>query len=360
MSLVVIHALWLHSWVTRMPSRREMADGTTPDEVTCFDKGTAGSLRQLWEKYDERHIMVRFRTHADAYERHAPPRNGTRPVRILEIGVQHGGSARAWKQWYGERLRYTGLDIDAGAKRSESPSENIFIEIGSQIDASFLREVCRKHGPFDMVIDDGAHTARAISDSLRVLFPASSQCMAQPASLYVIEDTHTMNLAEYTRRPSDMFTIFGEAIWAMHYMGSTSSSLTTSKKHKHQSSAGLQPQHPIFGSLVSAVHAYDTIIFVTRAQHVTPRILVRGTEGHQVVHPPADGLLCTTGGLCELLGTSLSVSGLLWHLGRLAVLIMALVACVRTLRRPFGKALIAAGTILLDGASAAQQQSGSA
>ena len=73
---------------------------------------------------------------------------------MLEVGVQSGGSARLWKQWYGSQLTYVGVDIDARCKRTEKLAERIFVEIGSQLDPAFLRSVCAKHGPFDIVIDD--------------------------------------------------------------------------------------------------------------------------------------------------------------------------------------------------------------
>ena len=67
-----------------------------------------------------------------------------RPVKLFEIGVQSGGSARAWKNYFRDRLYYVGMDIDERCKRSHSPSEKIFIEIGSQLEKADLLKVCRK------------------------------------------------------------------------------------------------------------------------------------------------------------------------------------------------------------------------
>ena len=68
-------------------------------------------------------------------------------MKMLEFGVQSGGPARLWKQFYGEDLYYVGMDIDKRTKRSQSPPENIFIEIGSQLDSAAILAVCAKHGP---------------------------------------------------------------------------------------------------------------------------------------------------------------------------------------------------------------------
>jgi hypothetical protein len=256
----------LLSWVSHMPTKVEMQEGTTPDEVTCPQKEPVWfgrkktTLRQHWLDYNEPHHLHRIIHHADAYDRHAPPRHGSAPLKMLEIGVQSGGSVRAWKSWYGSRLTYVGVDIEPKAKRSESRAENIFIEIGSQSNTSFLLELCLKYGPFDFVIDDGGHTPKLIDASLRVIFPESSPCMTHP-SLYVIEDTQTMNYKGFSKNPSEMYDIFGSAIWALHYK-------------EGRSRAPLVP----FGSMVSAVHAYDSIIFLTRARHVEPQDVKRGNN----------------------------------------------------------------------------------
>ena len=162
----------------------------------------------------------RILEHADHYERHAPPRNlsvSAPPLRFLEMGVQSGGSARMWRQWHGPRLTYVGIDIDPAAMRSQSPHEQIFIEIGSQANASFLRHVCATYGPFDVVVDDGGHTPELMRASISHIFPDASGCMRRPISLYVIEDTHTLLRASHTSGyASDMYNLVGEAFYALH------------------------------------------------------------------------------------------------------------------------------------------------
>ena len=113
--------------------------------------------------------------YADRYEQHLPPPG--RDVKLLEIGVQSGGSARTWKQYYGAHLYYVGVDINPRTVRSRSKDESIYVEIGSQANASLLLDVCRRHGPFDVVIDDGGHTSKLITASLKAIFPRD-ECMA--------------------------------------------------------------------------------------------------------------------------------------------------------------------------------------
>ena len=256
--------------------------GSTPDDVHCFQRNEPQSLRTFWLGYNDstRHLLHRVLEHADHYQRHSPPRNltSTEPLKFLEMGVQSGGSARMWRQWHGPRLTYVGIDVDPAAKRSHSPSDQIFIEVGSQGDATFLRRVCDAHGPFDVVIDDGGHVPELMRASLAAIFPESSRCM-KPHSLYVIEDTHTLLRSSHTTGyASDMYNVVGEAFFALHAPNMPAERSRRSRwKPRTQSLVGrassrsdadeLVGLHPVFGDLISAVHAYDSIVFFRRAQH---------------------------------------------------------------------------------------------
>ena len=86
---------------------------------------------------------------------------------MLELGVQSGGSVRAWRQYYGSNLYYSyvGVDINPLCNRSHSPRENLHIEIGSQGDGAFLEQLCLKHGSFNVIIDDGQRNSEMIRAS---------------------------------------------------------------------------------------------------------------------------------------------------------------------------------------------------
>ena len=249
-------------------------------------------IRQLWLDYNESHLLHRTIDHADHYQTHLPPRTGSGMVKLLEIGIQSGGSARAWKQWFGERLDYTGIDIEPSCKRTQSLTENMKVEIGSQMNETFLQQVCKQHGPFDVIIDDGAHRPEMMIASLKALWP-SSACMADKA-LYVIEDMQTMVMKKYASTPSDMYDIVGEAFWSMHYhwayISPTSGSVARYGLPRGPPKAG-EPkplvQHPIFKNLVSAVHAYDSIAFFQRGKKPKPREVSRGSDsiGYGKGHP---------------------------------------------------------------------------
>jgi len=153
-------------------------------------------LLDMWVNYNESHYLDHWLEYADHYQYHleklaaerTPPISPRHKVKLLEFGVQSGGSARLWKQYYGESLYYVGFDIDPRCKRTESPAENMFVEIGSQLDTHKILAACHKHGPFDVVIDDGGHTTAMMQTALDTIF-LNDKCMKQD-SLMVIEDMH--------------------------------------------------------------------------------------------------------------------------------------------------------------------------
>ena len=119
------------------------------------------------------------------------PFNQLEPLTILEIGVLHGESLSTWREYY-PNATIIGIDIEPSCKQYENPNKKVFVEIGSQDDADFLKEVAQKWGPFDMVLDDGSHINRHIIKSFNILIDH-----VKPEGVYVIEDTCTSYWEEW-------------------------------------------------------------------------------------------------------------------------------------------------------------------
>lgn len=111
-----------------------------------------------------------------AYEKHFA---GLKPKRVLEIGVQGGGSLLIWKSMFPE-AEIVGVDILPECKQHET--ENVKVIIGDQHDIKFLESL----GEFDIIIDDGGHMMTQQQTSLKWLMP-----QLREGGIYVIEDTHT-------------------------------------------------------------------------------------------------------------------------------------------------------------------------
>lgn len=119
------------------------------------------------------------------------PFNRLEPITILEIGVLNGESLETWREFY-PNAKIVGIDITSSCKDYEDPTRNIFIEIGSQDDPVFLKDITLKHGPFDLIVDDGSHINRHVITSFVNLIDS-----VKPEGVYVIEDCATSYWPEW-------------------------------------------------------------------------------------------------------------------------------------------------------------------
>ena len=199
------------------------------------------SLAQHWRDHPPSDFFLdRWMHYAQPYETHLPAADGP-------------------------SLTYVGADLNPACKRTESVSDHRFIEIGSQEDPAFLQRLCSKYGPFDIIIDDGAHIARMVRLSLQLFFE-SSQCM-RDRSIYVIEDLHTLaqcagpgHDSTFCNTPSDFGLLWSEAFLGMHnrWKGCKTGNCALRGGPKSHGDLG-----PLWASMVSGIHLYDSIGFLT-------------------------------------------------------------------------------------------------
>jgi len=79
------------------------------------------------------------------------------------------------------------VGIDHSPEWTPSPDDRITIEIGKQEDIRFQADFGNRHGPFDVIIDDGGHKPGQHLASLQALWPH-----VKPGGWYVIEDLHSL------------------------------------------------------------------------------------------------------------------------------------------------------------------------
>jgi hypothetical protein len=119
-------------------------------------------------------------------------------IRILEIGVLYGASLKVWKEYFPNGI-VIGVDIDPGVISYSTP--RILIEVIDQSNIEDLIQLGVKHGPFDIVIEDGSHLWEHQITTFRTLFP-----FVKHGGLYIVEDLHTNfgSLADQFRRSSSI------------------------------------------------------------------------------------------------------------------------------------------------------------
>lgn len=148
------------------------------------DVQSAGRLYDLFLARNDRGVH-KWHHYFDVYERHLGRFSGT-AFRMLEIGVSKGGSLSMWSEYFGPDARIVGLDVNPKTLEFDGRWPNVTVRIGDQADPAFLAAFDDEFGPFDVVIDDGGHTARQQINSFNLLYPRMTE-----RGVYICEDTHT-------------------------------------------------------------------------------------------------------------------------------------------------------------------------
>ena len=115
-----------------------------------------------------------------------PPSRGV--SRIARARCWRSASIAAVASRCSPLLRPTGADRRHRHRRGGADRRGAahVVEIGDQEDPEFLASVVERHGPFDIVIDDGGHTMRQQILSVETLFP-----LLADGGVYIVEDCHT-------------------------------------------------------------------------------------------------------------------------------------------------------------------------
>ncbi|MEM3432971.1 MAG: hypothetical protein QXI12_09090 [Candidatus Methanomethyliaceae archaeon] len=116
-----------------------------------------------------------------------------RPIKLLEIGVQNGGSLEIWSKYFENGLLFLGCDIDSACAALRFDDPRIVLIIGDA-NTDSTREQILSHSPeFDIVIDDGSHHSKDIIRSFLMYFPI----VANNGGVYIVEDLHTSYWKEF-------------------------------------------------------------------------------------------------------------------------------------------------------------------
>ena len=124
------------------------------------------SLDKIAEKYGtDKRMSVHGYT--EFYERILGPLRD-RSIQLMELGVKLGSSICMWEE-YLPQATVIGVDR-ALSQMKHFPQRAKLIE--AMIDANSLKAIAKKHGPFDVVIDDSAHTIPVCKTIVETLWPA--------------------------------------------------------------------------------------------------------------------------------------------------------------------------------------------
>ncbi len=119
-----------------------------------------------------------------------------RPVRLLEIGVQNGGSLEIWRKFFPDAERIVGCDIDRNCASLQFDDPRIGLVLADANTDAAERQISAQCTSFDIVIDDGSHRSDDIVRSFSRYFP-----YLDDGGVYVVEDLHCSYWKEYPGSP---------------------------------------------------------------------------------------------------------------------------------------------------------------
>lgn len=213
-------------------------DASTRD---CFDAhGKPGS--RFITKYDN---------YFGIYDRYLEPLRD-RPITMIEIGVQHGGSLQMWKRYFPAGSTVAGVDIYPACKRYEEDGIRVFT--GDQSDVDFLAKMIAEIGPVDYILDDGSHIPRHQIASFEYLFRHG----LKEGGVYLCEDCHTSYWPTYGGgvRKSGTFIEYAKR-------------LTDDVNYWHVDSA--RPETNWRTQMIESVEFYSSIVAFRKKKMVRPQ-----------------------------------------------------------------------------------------
>jgi hypothetical protein len=182
----------VHNWRRTLAKVRLDQFAPSPEDIWPYVKRVdpspgrpagRGDMAAIFYGHDGR-LAHKWAHYHDIYDRHLARFRGT-AVKLLEIGVSHGGSLQIWRKYLGPHATIFGIDVDPRCAVVDDPP-SINVRIGSQADAALLRSVVAEMGGIDAVIDDGSHYVSHQRASFEALFPLLSA-----RGVYVVEDVQT-------------------------------------------------------------------------------------------------------------------------------------------------------------------------
>jgi len=242
---------------------RAQRNDLNADAIECYR--ASFYLSRAWEEMASRNpLFARFAANKahqpfdkwvhyfDIYQRTLLPYVGT-DVRVLEIGVFHGGGLDQLRALLGPDAVLVGADVDPAAR--DACAGRFEVAIGDQTDPVFLDSVVADYGPFDVIIDDGGHSMRQQITSIEHLFPTLNE-----GGVYLVEDTHTSYWPGYQDAAQSFMEWVKDRVDDIngYHLGG----------HKDL---------PIWTTHVAGLHIYDSVVVFDKQRRYPPFCEVAGT-----------------------------------------------------------------------------------
>jgi glycosyltransferase involved in cell wall biosynthesis len=141
------------------------------------------TLRQLYAEHTGK-VSDKWSLYLSEYDRLFDDYR-SKPVRLLEIGIQNGGSLEIWSKYFSNASALIGCDINPDCARLSYDDPRIGVIVGDANTLDTSEQVFNRCSQFDIVIDDGSHLSSDIIRSFTLYFPRLVE-----GGLFVAEDLH--------------------------------------------------------------------------------------------------------------------------------------------------------------------------
>ncbi len=161
----------------------------TPDALYIGRPMTPPTLKRLYKEHRGK-VSDRWSSYLREYDRLLREYRD-KPIRLLEIGVQNGGSLELWLAFFPNARRVVGCDVNRDCATLKFDDQRIAVVIGDATMEGVRREVL-EHAPFDIIIDDGSHRSGDIVKAFSEYFP-----FLQDGGIFIAEDLHCSYWQEF-------------------------------------------------------------------------------------------------------------------------------------------------------------------
>jgi len=148
------------------------------------------SLVQLYRAHQGK-VSDKWEIYLEEYDRIFSGFRG-QPVRMLEIGIQNGGSLEIWSEYFPQAQVLVGCDINPDCARLSYEDPRIKVVIGDANADPTAAEILAHSAGFDLIIDDGSHDSSDIVKSFARYFH-----QLDSGGVFVAEDLHCSYWEEF-------------------------------------------------------------------------------------------------------------------------------------------------------------------
>ncbi|RYX89516.1 MAG: class I SAM-dependent methyltransferase [Comamonadaceae bacterium] len=157
------------------------------------------TLRELYEHHEGK-ISDKWSSYLSEYDR-LFSRFQNEPIRLLEIGIQNGGSLEIWSKYFSKAKNIVGCDINPNCTQLTYSGSNIKVVVGDANTAEIEEKILDIEQKFDVIIDDGSHRSGDIASSFFRYFPHLNN-----GGIFVVEDLHCSYWREFEGGLFDSFS----------------------------------------------------------------------------------------------------------------------------------------------------------